>query len=239
MREIGEYYYDFHLHSCLSPCGDDEMTPNNLVNMAKLMGLQVIALTDHNTCRNCQSAMKVGEKIGICVVPGMELCTAEEIHVVCLFPAIKNAMDFSEFIKETMPKIENKKEVFGNQLVMDENDNVIDEEKILLTLASSVSIDEVYSLIQNYQGICFPAHLDRSSYSALAVLGSLAREMNFKWAEFTFKADIKSYQEKDEVLGDMKILQNSDAHYLENINEKNRKIFLKENTPKGVIDALK
>ena len=79
-------FADLHLHSCLSPCGDGDMTPYNLVQMAKLLGFDIIALTDHNTCGNCESAMRVGESIGLTVVPGMELCTAEEIHCVCLFP---------------------------------------------------------------------------------------------------------------------------------------------------------
>ena len=76
-------YYDFHLHSCLSPCGDNEMTPYNLVNMAKVLGFDVIALTDHNSCKNCRAAVRAGEDAGLTVIPGMELCTAEEIHVVC------------------------------------------------------------------------------------------------------------------------------------------------------------
>ena len=78
-------YYDFPLHTCLSPCGDSDMTPWNTVNMAMLLGLDMIAVTDHNSCSNCRSAMKVGESIGITVIPGMELCTAEEVHCICLF----------------------------------------------------------------------------------------------------------------------------------------------------------
>ena len=82
-------YYDLHLHSCLSPCGDMDMTPNNLVNMAKLLGLNVIALTDHNSSRNCAAAMAVGREIGLTVIPGMELTTCEDIHAVCLFPDLE------------------------------------------------------------------------------------------------------------------------------------------------------
>ncbi|HAS37802.1 MAG TPA: phosphoesterase, partial [Ruminococcaceae bacterium] len=81
-------YYDFHLHSCLSPCGDNDMTPYNLVNMAKILGLDAIALTDHNTAQNCRAAMEVGKSIGVTVIPGMELCTSEEVHVVCLFDGL-------------------------------------------------------------------------------------------------------------------------------------------------------
>ena len=83
------FRYDFHNHSCLSPCGDNDMTPYNFVNMAKLAGLDIVALTDHNTCLNCPAAIKAGEKAGITVIPGMELCTSEEIHVVCLLPDLK------------------------------------------------------------------------------------------------------------------------------------------------------
>ena len=88
--------YDFHLHSCLSPCGDNDMTPYNLVNMAKLMGYDIIALTDHNSCLNCPAAIKAGQEAGITVVPGMELCTSEEIHTVCLFPTLEKALEFLE-----------------------------------------------------------------------------------------------------------------------------------------------
>ena len=81
-----KYYYDLHLHSCLSPCGDMDMTPNNITGMAKLLGLDIIALTDHNTCRNCEATIAAGKENGVVVVPGMELTTSEDIHAVCLFP---------------------------------------------------------------------------------------------------------------------------------------------------------
>ena len=91
-------YYDFHIHSALSPCGDKDMTPYNLVNMSKLLGLDIIALTDHNTCENCASAIKAGQSIGLTVIPGMELCTSEEVHVVCLFEELKAAEEFSDYV---------------------------------------------------------------------------------------------------------------------------------------------
>ena len=84
-------YYDFHIHSGLSPCGDNEMTPNNIVNIAKLYDLDVIALTDHNSTLNCKAVMEAGKEIGLLVIPGMELCTSEEVHLVCLFPDLESA----------------------------------------------------------------------------------------------------------------------------------------------------
>ena len=94
-----KFAYDFHIHSCLSPCGDDDMTPQNIANMAKIMGYDIIALTDHNTCLNCPALMKVGEEIGLTVIPGMELCTSEEVHIVCLFPSLDDALRFSEHVR--------------------------------------------------------------------------------------------------------------------------------------------
>ena len=108
-------YYDLHLHSCLSPCGDNDMTPYNLINMAKIMGLDLIALTDHNTCGNCRAAMEAGRQAGITVVPGMELCTAEEVHNVCLFADVDSAEAFSDYIKTTMMPIKNKAKILTNR----------------------------------------------------------------------------------------------------------------------------
>ena len=120
--------YDFHIHSCLSPCGDKDMTPQNIVNMSKIMGYDAIALTDHNTTGNCEAVIKVGKEIGLTVIPGMELCTSEEVHIVCLFPDIEKANKFSEYVYSTLPPVKNKPSVFGEQTKMNENDDQIDDE---------------------------------------------------------------------------------------------------------------
>ena len=96
-------FYDFHIHSALSPCADDDMTPNNIVNMAVLKGLDVIALTDHNSCGNCRSVMEVGKEKGLLVIPGMELCTSEECHVLCLFSSLDGALEFEKQVKKHYP----------------------------------------------------------------------------------------------------------------------------------------
>ena len=111
-------YYDLHIHSCLSPCGDDDMTPANIVGMAAVKGLDVIALTDHNSCKNCPSALYHGQNYGVTVIPGMELCTTEEVHVICLFPALTDALSFDAYVYEHMLPIKNKQDIFGKQKVM-------------------------------------------------------------------------------------------------------------------------
>ena len=95
--------YDLHIHSCLSPCGDNEMTVNNIVNMAMLKELDVIALTDHNSSRNCPAFMEAARRAGIRAIPGMEINTSEEIHAVCLFPMLEQAMEFDSYVFSTLP----------------------------------------------------------------------------------------------------------------------------------------
>lgn len=230
---------DLHMHSCLSPCGDNDMTPYNLVNMAKLLGYDMIALTDHNSCLNCESTIKIGNEAGITVVPGMELCTAEEIHNICLFPALENATAFSAFIRSAMPEISNRPEIYGEQRIMDTADGILGYETRLLTLASSVSEDDLVKTVESYGGACFPAHLDRASYSLLSVLGFLYPELNFRAAEFTGKAYLPLYEEKHPLLKSMRVLRNSDAHYLEDIPEPMNALALPECTAAAVVQYIK
>ena len=232
-------YYDLHLHSCLSPCGDNDMTPWNLVNMAKILGLDIIALTDHNTCGNCRSAMKVGESAGITVVPGMELCTAEEVHCVCLFDDICKAEAFSEYVKTTMPPVKNREEIFGQQLLMDGGDGILGKEEILLTVASGISIDGLPELVSEYGGVCFPAHIDRESYSVLSSLGDFPPELKVSAFELTPRADERYYFENYGYLSGKRLLRSSDAHYLENMREREFYLELEENSARALINYIK
>ena len=232
-------YYDLHLHSCLSPCGDNDMTPYNLVNLAKIFGYDIIALTDHNSCKNCESAIKVGEKIGITVVPGMELCTCEEIHNICLFPSVERAMAFSDYIHSTLPPIVNREKIFGEQLIMDDADGVLGKEGLLLTTASSVSVSDLCELVSEYDGVCSPAHIDRNSYSIISALGDFPPEVESRCFELTPKAKAEEYLEKYSATKGKLIIRSSDAHYLENMREPEFMIDLPENTAEALIDYLK
>lgn len=234
-----KYYYDLHIHSCLSPCGDDDMTPYNLVNMAKIFGYDIIALTDHNSCLNCASAIRVGEKAGITVVPGMELCTSEEIHAVCLFPDVNIAMAFSEYVKSTMPPVKNKEKIFGNQFVMDEADGIIGKEELLLTTASGISIDYLPEIIAEYGGVCYPAHIDRESYSIISALGDFSPDLQVNCFELTPKADAGYYYENYPAAKNKILIRSSDAHYLENMREPEFTIELCENSAQALINKLK
>lgn len=215
-----KYYYDLHIHSCLSPCGDDDSTPNNIAGMGVLNGLNIMALTDHNTTKNCPAFFAAAKRNGIIPIAGMELTTAEDIHVVCLFEELSQAMSFNELVEQRRVLIKNRTDIFGNQLICDDNDEVIGHEDNLLPNATTISIDESLGLVSRFGGIAYPAHIDRDANGILATLGFFPPEPKFKCVEFhnPEKADelIKLHS-----LQDKKVIVSSDAHYLWDIKEKN------------------
>lgn len=232
--------YDFHIHSCLSPCGDSDMTPNNIANMAKIMGYDIIALTDHNTCLNCPALMKVGNDIGLTVIPGMELCTSEEVHVVCLFPTLSDALAFSDYVYSTLPPIRNKPKIFGEQSICNEKDEITGTEERLLITASGISTMKAVETVRKYNGICYPAHIDRSSFSILSNLGTIDESFGFNAAEIFDISQETSLKEKHPILNTLKIVSDSDAHYLENMRiPGNSYIELPKSSVNAVIEYFK
>ncbi len=207
---------DFHIHSCLSPCGDDDMTPNNIVNMALLNGLDVIALTDHNTCGNCRSTIEVGDANGLIVLPGMEITTSEEIHVTVIFPDIDKAEAFDKHVATQRMPIMNRVDIYGNQYYMDASDNIVAEEPVLLITATAIGIYDVVALAEEYGGIATLAHIDRHSNGVLSVLGDIDADMGYYRAEVTPNASEEQYRERFPFL---KFVKSSDAHDLLSIAE--------------------
>ena len=232
------YAYDFHLHSCLSPCADQDMTPNNIVRMAKLLGIGLIAITDHNSCKNCAAAQKVGEREGVLVLPGMELCTAEEIHAVCLFEQLEAALAFGQYVEEHSLPVRNRPEIFGEQLILDEYDREIGREESLLIAATSISINEVDTLVPSYGGAVFPAHIDKESYSILSCLGAIPEEAQFSSVEFSRYADVKKYSKMIPEITQMNHLFHSDAHMLESMDNLGAWVLLEERSAACVLAAL-
>lgn len=222
------FYYDLHLHSCLSPCGDGEMTPNNLIHMALLKELDVIALTDHNTAQNCPAASAIAKEAGLIFLPGMELCTQEEVHVVCLFPTLEAALAFSELVYDHLPAIENDPAVFGEQQILNAEDALVGELKKLLINATDISLEAVPALVKGYGGVAFPAHIDRSSNSLLANLGFIPEEPFFETFEVHDLTKKEALLTKDPILEKKRLITNSDAHYLWDINERVNCLHLPE-----------
>ncbi len=236
---MAEYRYDLHIHSCLSPCGDNDMTPSNIAGMAALLGLDIIAITDHNTCKNAASVMAAGEEAGVLVIPGMELCTAEEAHIVCLFETLEGAMGFNSYIYKNMPHIPNKADIFGEQRMLSQSDELVGVEGDLLLVSSFVGVDSVLPLAREYGGIALPAHVDRDSYSVIAALGSLPPEAGFTAFEATRGCDLEALYAQDPELRPLRVLRDSDSHYLETLAESEaHSLQLPERSVKAVLGWL-
>lgn len=221
------------MHSCLSPCGDGDMTPNNIAGMATLAGLNIVALTDHNTCKNCPAFYEAAKRNGIIPIAGMELTTAEDIHIVCLFEQIKDAMDFDEFVDKHRIKIPNRVEIFGEQQILDETDSIVGEEEFLLPNATDISIEMVPQYVEKFNGICFPAHVDRQSNGAIAVLGEFPDYTGFSCCEFYDKEKVEEYSIKYPAIQKRKIIVSSDAHYLWHIRDKDCYVELEDEPYSG------
>lgn len=209
-----EIFYDLHIHSALSPCGDNDMTPNNIVNMSILKGLDVIALTDHNSCGNVRSAIAAAAG-RILVIPGMEIETSEEVHMVSLFPNVESAEEMERILRSSCAPVKNRPEIFGNQYYMDENDEIIGEEENLLVTATGLDIYSVTENVRALGGAVMPAHIDRSSYSVLSNLGFIPPDLSVKSVEITAKNRESMLDEYSKY----NVFTDSDAHYLWDISE--------------------
>ena len=215
-----KYYYDFHLHSCLSPCADNEMTPGNIAGMAALAGLDMAALTDHNTTRNCPAFFAAAEQYGIVPIAGAELTTAEDIHMVCLFPDLAAAAAFDADLQQHRTLIPNRTDIFGDQLILDREDKVTGAEPYLLSNATDIPVDAAAAYIAQFGGLCYPAHIDRQANGILAILGAFPPELHFPCAELADMAQAATLTVQHPVLKQKRLLFGSDAHYLWDLPDK-------------------
>jgi DNA polymerase III alpha subunit len=216
---MNRYYYDLHVHSCLSPCGDNDNTPNNLAGMAAVKGLQVLALTDHNTCGNCPAFYTACKRQGIIPIAGMELTTAEDIHLVCLFPSLEKAMAFHEVVQTHRILIPNRVDIFGDQFILDGEDNLIGTESYLLPNATDLSLEEGTALAKEMGAVVYPAHIDRITNGIVATLGVFPEEPYFPAVEYREKEKKKELEEQFPILKTKPSVVSSDAHFLWDMNE--------------------
>ena len=227
------YYYDFHIHTALSPCGDNDMTPNNVVNMSLLKGLDIIAVTDHNSMQNDAAVAEVGKRNGLIVVFGMEIETAEDVHVVALFPDGKSARKVQDIIYRHMNGIGNRTEIFGEQRILNDQDELQGSVDQLLITAASLMIEEVFQIVTDAGGVCIPAHVDRDSHSILSNLGMIPEDLPVKNIEISRDCDRVTFLGANPGLKRYGVLRSSDAHYLWDISERENYI----ETERQITDA--
>jgi len=226
---------DLHIHSALSPCALDDMTPNNIVNMALLEELTAIAVTDHNSCDNAEAVMKAALGTGLVVIPGMEVQTREDIHVVTLFPDMEAAYAMQKHVYDALPAMKVPAKIRNKQLLMDDEDEVTGQLERLLGFSCSLSMEEVIELAKSYGGIAIPAHIDRKSFSVLASLGFLPEDLPLTTLEVSMYSDIEEYKEK---YPEYRMITDSDAHELGHIGMVRNIIDVETVSANGILRVL-
>lgn len=232
-----QYAVDLHIHSLLSPCANEDMIANNIVNMCKLKQLDIISITDHNSTANLPIFDKLCKEQGILLLPGIEVNTKEEVHLLCYFKYLNDAMEFGDVIYKHLPNIKNNEKIFGTQYVLDEWDQITSSIFKLLISATDLSVEEVVQLARSHGGQVVPAHVDKASYSILNHLGFIPEELNLKTLE-CIKAGNKNFISN--ITGEKRynMIQSSDAHYLHQILERVEFIQLSELTTIELLNYL-
>lgn len=195
------------------------MTPANMAGMGMLIGLQVMALTDHNTAKNCPAFFKACEAYGIVPIAGMELSTAEDVHLVCLFPTLEAALAFERELDSHRMPFDNDPEIYGRQLVMNENDEVVEEMKPLLIAATDLWMGDAVDLVRAHGGVVYPAHIDRDSSGIIAMLGDIPSDYHFTAVEYRDGTKREAYEALYSEAKGKKVVVSSDAHMLDRMNE--------------------
>ena len=227
-------FSDLHIHSCLSPCGSDDMTPSNICGMAMLKGLGMIAVTDHNTARNLPAVKACADAYGLLLIPGMEITTREEVHLLGYFPSVDAALDYSEFLRGHLPPKKNKPSFFGNQRVMDEDDNIVAEEDALLIGAVDLSLEALVKDIRAAGGVPVPAHINRGSNGLLVNLGFVPEDLDLTAVEVWRGLPCAHTPQQGRV-----VLHSSDAHYLGDILEAEVSVGLEAPTAEAFLRYLR
>jgi len=206
---------DLHLHTCLSPCADLLMSPRAVAERSAQLGLELIAVCDHNSAENAAAAIRAGRRYGVEVIPGMEITSREEAHLLGLFPSVDAALEVQEVIHGALPW-ENDPDKFGQQIVADDQDNVEAFNPRLLLGATTLSVEEVVGLIRRAEGLAIASHIDRGEYSIISQLGFLPPTLRLDALEVSYVLGLRRGREIYGKYG-LPLVCSSDAHAPEEI----------------------
>jgi len=215
-----EFRADLHIHTCLSPCADLFMTPRNIIEKAASLGINIIAVCDHNSAENIAVTHDLGRKRGVAVIPGMEITSAEEVHVLGLFGSLDLVYDMQEQVYEHLQSGENDEDAFGMQVVVNEEDEVLGFNKRLLIGSTDLSIDRIVALIHGFQGIAIASHIDREGFGIIGQLGFIPPETGFDALEISSRTPRDKAEETFGMYRSIPWITSSDAHKLEDIGRK-------------------
>jgi len=235
---MNKYKADLHIHTVLSPCGSLDMSPTAIVDKALETGLQIIAITDHNTTLQAECVIKIGEKKGLLVIPGVEVTSKEEVHCLAYFQSFETASQFQLYIDEHMPFIPNNPDFFGHQVQVDENDDIVYQEERLLISDINQSVEQISKKVKSLDGIFVLAHIDKSKNSIFSQLGFIPPDLEMDAVEISKRGIENGFLEKNAYLKKYVILSSSDAHFIEDIGKSSTNFMLPSLTKTELFNCI-
>ena len=214
---LKEYSADLHIHTCLSPCASLDLSPLKIIERARTKRLDIIAITDHNTAKNVQVVMRLGEAGGLKVIPGMEVQTREEIHLLALFPDGGSVALWDEEVYRHLPDVKNNPDVFGDQPIVDPEGNILQFEERLLINSLDLSLEEVKRRVEGHGGLIIPSHFDKGSYSLISQLGLIPPHLELEGLEMSRRMEGRQLGTFHDPSPSIPRIISSDAHSLEDI----------------------
>jgi PHP family Zn ribbon phosphoesterase len=230
---------DLHVHSVLSPCGDLDMSPTRIILEARKKNIDILGISDHNSTYHCRLMMELGKEAGIFILPGVEINTQEEIHCLAFFENADLTDIFQIFLDEHLPYVPNKKELFGEQLIVDRNESIIGEIDSLLVSGLEADIYSVEKEIKRLGGIFIPAHIDRPYNSILSQLGFLPPDLQFDALEVSARTSVSAFRKLHPELDQITLITNSDAHHPDFLGRATTNFRIEEPSFKEILMALR
>ena len=216
---LKQYRADLHIHTCLSPCADLEMSPRAIIQKAKEKGLDIIGITDHNSSDHVLVTKELGREVGIFVVGGMEVTTQEEVHLLVLFEEVEQTLTFQGYIYSHLPDKENDPEIFGFQPIVNRNDEILEFNRRLLMGATDVSLNQLINKACELDGIIIASHVDRDAFSLTSQLGMIPPDIHLDAIEISHHFNKEKIRTMLPTTGSFPLILASDAHFLEDIGK--------------------
>ncbi len=216
---------DLHVHTALSPCAGADMDPHGVVTAALEVGLDAIAITDHNSALNCEAVMCQAEPFDLIVWPGLEVETSEEVHVLCIFSSLEQAKDMSQQIGDTLLRRRSMARVLGEQLIYDCTNRVVGEEDNMLSTASGYSLEQVVDMTRALGGVSIPAHIERESFGLLGVLGFVPEGLGVTALEVSGGRNTDALRRMHAIGESIALVTSSDAHHRSEVGRQKTGVY--------------
>lgn len=220
------YEADLHIHTLLSPCAEIEMIPPLIIARAEEVGLDLIAISDHNSAENVRAVMEAAKGSSVKVLPGLECESVEGVHVLCLFDRAEDAEQMQELVYSSLPDLPNEAEKLGNQMVVTADAEFVRYNKRLLLASTSLELGEIVKAVEERSGIAVPAHVDRRAYGLYGVLGFMPVGDMFPAVEISKLITEQDARQQYSDLGNRAVMMSSDAHMLEDIGSGRTSFYL-------------